>query len=110
MIKSKNKNDSFVKYFKQHYGLYLMLLIPIILYVIFHYIPMGGLLIAFQDYKLKKGIWGSEFVGMKVFKKVLGSTKFWRAFRNTVWLNFLTLMVGFPAPILLALFLNEIRS
>ena len=71
---------------------------------------MGGLAIAFQDYKLKKGIWGSEFVGLKVFEKVLSSAKFWRAFRNTVWLNFLTLLIGFPAPILLALFLNEIRS
>ena len=110
MIKRKNKSDSFLKYLKKHYGLYLMLLIPIILYVIFHYIPMGGLAIAFQDYKLKKGIWGSEFVGLKVFEKVLSSAKFWRAFRNTVWLNFLTLLIGFPAPILLALFLNEIRS
>ena len=110
MIKRKNKSDSFLKYLKKHYGLYLMLLIPIILYFIFHYIPMGGLAIAFQDYKLKKGIWGSEFVGLKVFEKVLSSAKFWRAFRNTVWLNFLTLLIGFPAPILLALFLNEIRS
>ncbi len=109
MVKKNNQKD-FWKYVKKHYGLYLMLLLPITLYIIFQYIPMGGLVIAFQDYKLKKGLFGSEFVGFSVFEKVLSSTKFWRAFRNTIWLNLLNLVIGFPAPIILALFLNEIKN
>ncbi len=109
MVKKSNQKD-FWKYVKKHYGLYLMLLLPITLYIIFQYIPMGGLVIAFQDYKLKKGLFGSEFVGFSVFEKVLSSTKFWRAFRNTIWLNLLNLVIGFPAPIILALFLNEIKN
>lgn len=104
------KRNGFIKYLKRHYALYLMLFVPIVLYIIFHYIPMGGLAIAFQDYKLKKGIGGSEWVGLQVFRKVLASSKFWRAVRNTIWLNFLTLLIGFPAPILLALFLNELKN
>lgn len=106
----KKKGGEFWKYFRRHYILYLMLLLPIVFYLVFCYAPMGGIVIAFQDYKLKRGIIGSEWIGLSVFKKVLSSSKFWRAFWNTLRLNLLSLIFEFPAPILLALFLNELRN
>lgn len=106
----KKKEESFWKYFKKHYVLYFMLLLPVIFYLVFCYAPMGGIVIAFQDYKLKRGILGSEWVGFDVFEKILSSSKFWRAFWNTIRLNLLSLIFEFPAPILLALLLNELRN
>ena len=100
----------FGKYFRKHYVLYLLLFFPLLHYVIFRYLPMGGLVMAFQNYNVRDGIRGSEWVGWEVFHNVLSSSKFWRAFGNTLKLNLLGLIVGFPVPILLALFLNEIRS
>lgn len=105
----KQKGNEFVKYFKKHYFLYLLLLIPIIYYLVFSYAPMGGIVIAFQNYKLKRGILGSDWIGLEVFQRVLSSSKFWRAFWNTVRLNALSLLFEFPAPIVLALLLNEMR-
>lgn len=106
----KKKDGEFLKYFKRHWILYLMLLLPVVFYLVFCYAPMGGIVIAFQDYKLKRGILGSEWIGLSVFERVLSSSKFWRAFWNTLRLNVLSLIFEFPAPILLALFLNELRS
>lgn len=106
----KKKDGEFLKYFKRHWILYLMLLLPVVFYLVFCYAPMGGIVIAFQNYKLKRGILGSEWVGLSVFERVLSSSKFWRAFWNTLRLNVLSLIFEFPAPILLALFLNELRS
>lgn len=105
-----NRWKDFLKYLKKHYVLYLLLVLPILYYIIFCYIPMGGLLMAFQDYNVRDGLLGSEWVGLGVFKNVLASSKFWRAFGNTLKLNILSLVIGFPAPIILALFLNEIKS
>jgi len=65
---------------------------------------------AFQNYKIKDGLFGSEWVGLDVFKKVLSSSKFWEVFGNTLKLNVLGFIIGLPAPIILALFLNEVRS
>lgn len=88
-----------------------MMAVPIILYyVIFHYIPMGGLVIAFQDFKPFKGILESQWVGMKHFMDFLNSAYAWRVIRNTLMLNFYEILFGFPAPIILALLLNEIGN
>lgn len=106
----QRSGSEFIKYFKRHYALYLLLLVPILYYLIFCYAPMGGIVIAFQDYKLKRGILGSEWIGLEVFERVLSSSKFWRAFWNTLRLNALSLLFEFPAPIILALFLNELRN
>lgn len=100
----------FYRYLKKHYALYIMLFFPILYYVIFHYIPMGGLLMAFQDYKIKTGLFGSEWVGLEVFRKIFASAKFWEVLGNTFKLNVLGFIIGLPAPIILALFLNEIGS
>lgn len=104
------KSREFWKYFKRHYALYIMLAVPVIYFIVFKYIPMGGIVIAFEDYNLKKGILGSEWIGFDNFRSLFHMTKFWRAVRNTIMLNGMDLLLGFPAPIILALLLNEIRD
>ena len=86
------------------------LLAPTILYVIvFHYIPMGGLVMAFEKYSITRGIFGSKWIGLDNFIKFVKGLFFWRTMRNTLVLSLLDPLVAFPAPILLALMLNEVR-
>ena len=88
-----------------------LLLIPILAwFIIFCYIPMGGLLMAFQRYSPIKGIMGSEWVGLKNFASFFGGPYFFRIIKNTVILGVLDLVVNFPAPIIFALLLNEITK
>lgn len=89
--------------------LLLMLLLPMAFYIIFRYGPMYGLIMAFTNFKAKDGILGSTFVGLKHFRSFLSDLLFWRAFKNTIVLNLLNLLICFPAPIVLALMLNEIQ-
>lgn len=89
--------------------LMLMLLIPVVWYIIFCYIPMGGLILAFKDFKFSKGIFGSDWVGLKNFKDLFTDYYFPLIVRNTVCTSFLKIVFGFPAPIILALMLNELR-
>lgn len=95
---------------KKNWILYLMILVPIIYFVMFHYLPMVGAQIAFRNFKPKRGIWGSEWVGLKHFLDFFNSYYFWRVLRNTLVLSGLNLLFGFPAPIILALLLNEIQN
>ena len=90
--------------------LYLMLLIPVVWYLLFCYKPMIGVIIAFQKYSLVKGMWGSKWVGLDNFEFVMGLRDFPLALQNTIWLNLMGLVMGFPVPIVLAIMLNEIRS
>jgi putative aldouronate transport system permease protein len=71
---------------------------------------MAGLILAFQDYNIFKGIFGSKWAGLAVFKEIFRMPGFWASLRNTFMLNGLNLLVGFPAPIILALLLNEVRN
>lgn len=89
--------------------LYFMVVLPVLTLLIFSYIPMAGLVIAFQDYNIFEGVFGSPWAGFTVFETVFNSSGFWQALWNTLTLNFLNLIVGFPAPIILALLLNEMR-
>ncbi len=89
--------------------LYLMLLPVIAYFVIFKYVPMYGVIISFQDYNIFKGVMGSRFVGLDVFKKVFSNSNFWMSIKNTLVLNLLTLCVNFPLTIAISLMLNEIR-
>ncbi len=86
-----------------------MMLIPIVYYVLFHYAPMYGVLIAFKDYKVARGVWGSSWVGFKWFEKFMTDPYFWKLVRNTLLLNIYGLLWGFPIPVLLAVMLNEVR-
>ena len=93
----------------EHKHIYVILLPTLLYYLIFKYIPMFGNVIAFQDYSVTRGIFGSEFVGLKNFTDFLSNYKFGELLRNTLRINLYDLAFGFPAPILLALLLNEVR-
>ena len=98
-------------YIRQHWQLYVFFLGPaLILTIIFKYIPMGGILIAFQKYNPFKGILGSEWVGLKYFQQFLSSPDFMQYLVNTLKLSVNGLLWGFPMPIILALLLNRITS
>lgn len=89
---------------------YFVLLLPLLLYfLIFRYVPMYGVVIAFQDYKLSKGILGSTWVGLDNFRELFGTYKFHTVMRNTLLISLYKLLIGFPAPIIFTLLLNEIR-
>lgn len=89
--------------------LYLMLLPAVAFLFIFSYIPMYGASIAFKEFWITKGILGSPWVGFKHFEQIFATDKFWQVFTNTIEINLLRLVFGFPAPIILAILLNEVR-
>ena len=105
----KGKNQKF-HFLKRDLYLYLMLFFPVAYFVIFKYFPMYGVTIAFREYNIFKGILGSEWVGLANFKEVFSTSAFYEVIRNTFLLNFLDLLAGFPAPLLLALLINELTS
>ncbi|MEF3302349.1 ABC transporter permease [Paenibacillus sp. GYB003] len=89
---------------------YLMLIPVVAYYIVFYYVPMYGLQIAFKDFSPGLGLWDSPWVGFQHFESFFNSYYFWRLLRNTLLLSFYELLFGFPAPIILALLLNELRS
>lgn len=95
---------------KRHWSIYLMALPVIAYYLIFHYGPMYGLQIAFKDFSPAQGILGSPWVGFKHFESFFNGIYFWRLIKNTILINLYDLLFGFPAAIILALLLNEIRN
>jgi putative aldouronate transport system permease protein len=96
------------EYFNRTWMLYAMLIPPIAFFIVFRYAPMTNIVIAFKNYNMFKGVWASDWAGLKWFAQAFTSHDFYNALRNTLWLNFLDLVVGFPAPIILALLLNEL--
>ena len=94
--------------YRKHYELVLMFLPVVVYFVIFKYIPMAGIVIAFKDYKIKYGMFGSEWVGLANFTKAFATPTFARSVTNTLTISGLKLLFGFPAPIILALMLNEV--
>lgn len=98
-------------YMKKNWQLYLFFLMPgLLLTIIFKYLPMGGLLIAFEDYNVIKGVLGSPWVGLEYFRRFLSSPDFMNYLMNTLKLSIYGLLWGFPVPIILALLLNRIRK
>lgn len=93
-----------------HPLLYLMILPVLIYFLVYHYYPMYGMIISFFDYVPTKGISGSKFVGLKHFRAFLEDPYFFRTMRNTLSINLLLLLFGFPFPIIFAVLLNELRS
>ena len=89
--------------------LYLFLLPAVLSCFIFNYIPMMGVSISFFDYKVTKGFWGSEFVGLQHFRKFLTDPNFFRALRNTIGINGTAILIGFPLPIIFALILDSMK-
>ena len=88
--------------------LYLMLVLPMIFFLVFRYVPMTNIVIAFKDYNIFRSPWDSPWVGMKWFRQAFQSRDFYFSLRNTLFLNVLDLIMGFPAPIILAILLNEL--
>jgi putative aldouronate transport system permease protein len=101
-----------MSYFRQSWMLYMMLLLPMAFFFVFRYVPMTNIVIGFKDYNLFQGVWskGSPWVGFKWFQQAFATKDFLLALRNTIYLNLLDLIMGFPAPIILALLLNELVS
>ena len=89
---------------------YLLVSLVVIFYILFHYVPLYGAIIAFQDFSPRLGILGSDWVGLKHFKDFFNSIYFARIFKNTFVLSGLDILFGFPFPIIFALLLNEIRN
>ncbi len=95
---------------KRNKYIYIMLLVVVAWYVIFCYVPMYGAIIAFKDYSIGKGIFNSPWVGFKHFASFFSDINFMRVVRNTFLINIYDILWGFPAPIIMALLLNEVRN
>ncbi|MEK3683628.1 ABC transporter permease subunit [Paenibacillus sp. FSL R10-2736] len=100
----------FLRDFKLNRLLYIMMIPVILYYVVFHYAPMYGAIIAFKDFSPMKGILGSDWVGLQHFRDFFSSYYFWRILSNTVIISVYSILFMFPAPILLALLINEVRN
>lgn len=90
--------------------LWLLFLPCLLYYLIFRYAPMFGLVITFKDYNLFKGIWASDWVGLKYYRMFFENPDFWPLMKNTLLLGLYKLVFGFPAPVILAILLNEVRK
>ncbi len=104
-----NRLSPWIKDLKKYKVAYMMAIPAIVLLIIFKYVPMYGLVIAFQEYKPQRGISGSEWVGFQQFIDFFTNYHFPTLLRNTLTISIYSLIAGFPAPILLALMLNELR-
>lgn len=108
--KERARKVPFKVYIRNTWQLYLMLLIPVIYMLMFRYRPMIGGVIAFKKFNVFAGMWNSPWVGFANFREAFGSSDFWNALKNTLILNLGDLILGFPIPVLLAVFLFEIRN
>jgi len=95
---------------RKHLIYYFMLAPLLIWYTVFCYVPMYGVFTAFQDYAMHKGVFGSPFVGLKHFERLLNERLFWRAFRNSAIIAVYRVLFSFPVPILLSILVNELRN
>ena len=105
MTKKKNRKKLL---YKNRY-LYAMMFFPVVYFVLFKYKPMYGILIALKNFKVREGILGSQWAGLKYFKQFWPDPDFWTASKNTIMLSFWQILICFPVPILFALLVNEIR-
>ena len=104
------KHNSILKIFWKQKVLFMFLLPSVILLFVFNYIPMIGLLMAFQNYQVQKGFFGSEFIGVHNFLLFLNDSDFYLALKNTLGISVLLILFGFPAPVLLALVLDNLKN
>ena len=96
-------------YFARYWQLYAMMVLPLLYFLVFKYVPMLGSVLAFRRYRPGMGPFGTEWVGLTYFSRFWSDPAFWRAFRNTLVLSILNLVVNFPIPILFAILLNEVH-
>lgn len=105
IVRARNRKN-----FKRSIPLLVMFLPVILYYAIFKFAPMGGLLMAFENYSLRKGIFGSDFVGFQNFKYIFNTPLMMQVIKNTLFLGILNFVITFPFPILMALFINEVNT
>ena len=96
--------------YKKHLTLTLMFVPVVLYYILFHYVPMYGVIIAFKNYNFIDGIMGSEWIGLDNFRRLFNSPSFIEVFRNTIVISLYKFVFGFPAPIIFALLLNELAN
>ncbi len=96
-------------HFARYWQLYAMMVLPLLYFLVFKYVPMLGSVLAFRRYRPGMGPFGTEWVGLTYFSRFWSDPAFWRAFRNTLVLSILNLVVNFPIPILFAILLNEVH-
>ena len=113
MKKNKPKKERSFKMvgkrLKNDWMLYALLFLVLLWYVVFCYLPMGGITLAFRSYRYDVGMWASPWIGFEHFKTMFGDMEFWRAFKNTLIFSAGKLLFHFPVPIVIAILLNEIR-
>lgn len=105
----KKKNETLHQFLK-NYQLYLLLILPLMYFLLFRYVPMAGSVIAFRRYVPGGSIFGEKWVGLRYFKMFINDPGFWNVFKNTVVLSVLNLIIGFPFPVIFALLLNEVNN
>jgi len=109
LMARRKPGAAFVRAIKGNWELYLLFSPVVIWYIIFHYVPMGGIIIAFKDFKVLRGIMASPWVGLSNFTRFISSSAFRSTLTNTIAISLMNLAFAFPAPIIFALLLNEVR-
>lgn len=109
-VATVKKQGAAMKHIKKYWQWYAMMLIPVVYYIVFRYIPMFGNIIAFRRYRAGSSIFGDEWSGLKYFNQFMKDQNFWRAFKNTLLLNFKYLIISFPLTLIFALLLNEVKN
>lgn len=108
--KTAKQKHSLLNRMKQYAPFYFFVLPAIICVIVFNYMPMGGITIAFKDYKMARGIAGSEWVGLEHFKRLFTDPNFYRVLKNTLKISLLTLLTSFPVTIIFTLLVNELKG
>jgi putative aldouronate transport system permease protein len=108
IVNGRKRNKLLVRIL-HNLDIYIIILIPLLVLVVYHYLPMLGIVIAFKNYKIFDGIIGSKWIGLQNFQKLLSDAKFYSVLGNTLIINLYKLAFQFPIPIILALLLNEVR-
>ena len=109
-VATVKKQGAAMKHIKKYWQWYAMMFIPVVYYIVFRYIPMFGNIIAFRRYRAGSNIFGDEWSGLKYFNQFMKDQNFWRAFKNTLLLNFKYLIISFPLTLIFALLLNEVKN
>jgi len=109
-MQNVNKNKSLLSYIYYERYMYLLLVLGLLYFLIFKYLPIFGIVVAFKDYNIFKGIWASTWVGFEHFETLFTSVKFWEVLRNTILISAYKIVSGFSIPIIFALLLNEIKN
>lgn len=112
VLRTNRRTASYRKWKRavRNWQLYVFLIPTILYFLVFRYYPMYGLQIAFRNYKASKGIWGSQWVGMRNFQRFFATADFWQLLENTLAISVGNLLISFPVPIILALLLNQLPS